>query len=167
MHNFSDEAVRNVYRLRDEKIKDEEEKMRQYFYMTNKMADEEDMRRKNKERENKKMMKELYDKQVREKKAKEEYEHQINLAQGKIWNKDYIEYIENEKEKKRIERDLAKRNLSILDAQVKMGKYDVDKTMSTAEREIWVVRKSSPASTFSRRWPMSSSRCAQSGCRSG
>ena len=136
MHNFSDEAVRNVYRLRDEKIKDEEEKMRQYFYMTNKMADEEDMRRKNKERENKKMMKELYDKQVREKKAKEEYEHQINLAQGKIWNKDYIEYIENEKEKKRIERDLAKRNLSILDAQVKMGKYDVDKTMSTAEREM-------------------------------
>ena len=60
MHNFSDEAVRNVYRLRDEKIKDEEEKMRQYFYMTNKMADEEDMRRKNKERENKKMMKEFY-----------------------------------------------------------------------------------------------------------
>jgi len=40
------------------------------------------------------------------------------------------------KKKKRIERDLAKRNLSILDAQVKMGKYDVDKTMSTAEREM-------------------------------
>ena len=133
---FSDEAVRNVYRLRDEKIKEEEEKMKQYFYMTNKLADEEDMRRKNKERENKKMMKEYYDQQVREKKAKEEYEHQINLAQGKIWNKDFIEYVENEKEKKRIERDLAKRNLSILDAQVKMGKYDVDKTMSTAEREM-------------------------------
>ena len=133
---FSDEAVRNVYRLRDEKIKEEEEKMKQYFYMTNKLADEEDMRRKNKERENKKMMKAFYDKQVLEKKAKEDYEHQINLAQGKIWNKDFIEYVENEKEKKRIERDLAKRNLSILDAQVKMGKYDVDQTMSTAEREM-------------------------------
>ena len=133
---FSDDAVRNVYRMRDEKIKEEEEKMKQYLYMTNKLAEEEDLRRKNKERENKKMMKEFYDKQVKEKKDKEEYEHQINLAQGKIWNQDYKNYIETEKENNRIVRELAKRNLSILDAQVKMGKYDVDKTMSTAEREM-------------------------------
>ena len=63
-------------------------------------------------------------------------EHQINLAQGRIWNQDYKNYIETEKENTRIVRDLAKKNLSILDAQVKMGKYDVDKTMSTAEREM-------------------------------
>ena len=133
---FSEEAVRNVYRLRDEKLKEEEEKMKQYLYMTNKLAEEEDLRRKNKERENKKMMKEFYDKQVKQKKDKEEEEHQINLAQGKIWNQDYKNYIETEKENNRIIRELAKRNLSILDAQVKMGKYDVDKTMSTAEREM-------------------------------
>ncbi len=132
---FSDEAVRNVYRLRDEKLRDEEEKMKQYLYMYNKIADEEEQRRKMKEKENKKMMKEYYDKQVKEKKAKEEYEHQINLAQGKIWNQDYKNYIETEKENNRIVRELAKKNLSILDAQVKLGKYDVDKTMSTAERE--------------------------------
>ena len=133
---FSDEAVRNVYRLRDEKIKEEEEKMKQYLYMTNKLADEADFKRKMKEKENKKMMKEYYDKQVKEKKDKEEREHQINLAQGRIWNQDYKNYIETEKENNRIIRDLAKRNLSILDAQVKMGKYDVDNTMSPAEREM-------------------------------
>ena len=133
---FSDEAVRNVYRLRDEKIKEEEEKMKQYLYMTNKMADEENLRRKMKERENKKMMKEYYDKQVKEKKDKEEKEHQINLAQGRIWNQDYKNYVENEKEKNRIVRELAKKNLSILDAQVKMGKYDVDCGMSPAERAM-------------------------------
>ena len=133
---FSDEAVRNIYRLRDEKLKEEEEKMKQYLYMTNKMADEEYLRRKMKDRENKKMMKEYYDKQVQEKKEKEEKEHQINLAQGRIWNQDYKNYIETEKENNRIIRDLAKKNLSILDAQVKMGKYDVDCGMSPAERAM-------------------------------
>ena len=133
---FSDEAVRNVYRLRDEKLKEEEERMKHYLYMTNKMADEEEQRRKNKEKENKKMMKEYYDKQVKEKRLKEDFEHQINLAQGRIWKQDYKNYLETEKENNRIIRELAKKNLSVLDAQVKMGKYDVDKTMSTAEREM-------------------------------
>ena len=133
---FSDEAVRNIYRLRDEKILDEEEKMRQYLYMTNKLADEADMKRKLKEKENKKMMKEYYDQQVKEKLAKKEFEHQIDLAQGRIWNQDYKNYIEKEKETSRKVREFAKKNLAALDAQVKMGKYDVDKGMSAAEREM-------------------------------
>ena len=133
---FSDEAVRNVYRLRDEKLRDEEEKMRQYTYMTNKLADEEELRLKKQDKENKKMMKAYYDKQVKEKKDREEAEHQTDLEQGRIWKQDYQNYIEHEKETNRIVRELAKKNLSILDAQVKMGKYDVDKTMSTAEREM-------------------------------
>ena len=86
------------------------------------------------------MLKEYYDRQVKEKKAKEDLEHQINLAQGRIWKQDYKNYIDTEKENNRIVRDLAKKNLSILDAQVKMGKYDVDKTISTAEREIFTIR---------------------------
>ena len=133
---FSDEAVRNVYRMRDEKLKDEEEKMRQYIYMTNKLADEEEMRLKMQNRENKKMMKEYYDRQVKEKKDREEAEHQTDLAQGRIWKLDYKNYIDRENEKNRIVRDLAKKNLKILDAQVKMGKYDVDKVMSTTEKEM-------------------------------
>ncbi len=133
---FSEEAVRNIYRLRDERIKDEEEKMKQYLYMTNKLADEEELRLKKQDKENKKMMKAYYDKQVKEKKDREEAEHQTDLEQGRIWKQDYQNYIEHEKETNRIVRELAKKNLSILDAQVKMGKYDVDKTMSTAEREM-------------------------------
>ena len=133
---FSDEAVRNVYKLRDEKLKEEEEKMRQYFFMKEKLADEEYIKRKNKERENKKMLKEFYDKQVEEKKAKQECEHQIDLAQGRVWNEDYKNYIEKEKEIKKKVRELAKKNLSVLDLQLKLGKYDVDKGMSAAEREM-------------------------------
>ena len=58
------------------------------------------------------------------------------MAQGRIWNQDYKNYIEKEKETNRIVRELAKKNLAALDAQVKMGKYDVDKGMSAAEREM-------------------------------
>lgn len=133
---FDEEAVKNVYRLRDEKLMEEEENMRQYAYMKEKLAEEADMKRKKQDRENKKMMKEYYDKQVQDKKAREEKEHQIDLAQGRIWNQDYKNYIENEKEINRKVRELAKKNLAALDAQVKLGKYDVDKGMSQAEREM-------------------------------
>ena len=133
---FSDEAVRNVYRLRDEKLQEEEDNMRQYAYMKEKLATEEDERRKKQDRENKKMMKAFYDKQVQEKLAKKEYQHQIDLAQGRIWNEDYKNYIENEKEINRKVRELARKNLKALDAQVKMGKYDIDNMMSPAEREM-------------------------------
>jgi hypothetical protein len=43
-NNFSEQAVLNVYRLRDEQIKDEEEKMRQYNQMKEQLATEEDNR---------------------------------------------------------------------------------------------------------------------------
>ena len=82
------------------------------------------------------MMKEFYDKQVQEKLAKKEYQHQIDLAQGRIWNQDYQNYIENEKEINRRVRELARKNLKALDAQVKMGKYDIDNMMSPAERAM-------------------------------
>ena len=133
---FSEEGVKNVYRLRDEKIKEEEERMKQYLYMTNKMAEEEDLRIKNLERENKKKMKAFYDKQVKEKKEREAFEHQIDLEQGRIWNQDYKNYLETEKENNRLVREFAKKNLLILNAQKKMGKYNVDNVMSEAERQM-------------------------------
>ena len=81
-------------------------------------------------------MKEFYDKQVQEKKAKENYEHEIDLAQGRIWNQDYINYVESQNEINRKKREFEKKNLKILDAQIKMGKYDVDKGMSEDERKM-------------------------------
>ena len=135
-NNFAEEAVRNVYKLRDDKLRDEEEKMLQYILTKEKMAKEEDDRIKKKDKMNKKMMKEFYDNQVKAKKAKEDYEHKIDLAQGKIWNQDYINYVEHEKDVNRKRRDFEKKNIKILDAQIKMGKYDVDKGMSEEEKKM-------------------------------
>ena len=135
-NNFAEDAVRKVYELRNEKLKDEEEKMFNYIYMKEKLATEEDNRIKEQNKLNKKKMKEFYDKQVQEKKAKENYEHEIDLAQGRIWNQDYINYVESQNEINRKKREFEKKNLKILDAQIKMGKYDVDKVMSEEEKKM-------------------------------
>ena len=135
-NNLSEQAVLNVYKLRDEKLKDEEEKMRQYITMKEQLATEEDNRIKEKIKMNKKMMKEFYDNQVKLKKAKDDYEKQIDLAQGKIWNQDYLNYIESQKEITRKQKEFEKKNLKILDAQMKMGKYDVDRGMSENEKKM-------------------------------
>jgi hypothetical protein len=135
-NNFAEDAVRKVYELRNEKLKDEEEKMFNYIYMKEKLATEEDNRIKELNKLNKKKMKEFYDKQVQEKKAKENYEHEIDLAQGRIWNQDYINYVESQNEINRKKREFEKKNLKILDAQIKMGKYDVDKVMSEEEKKM-------------------------------
>ena len=135
-NNFSEQAVLNVYKLRDEKLKDEEEKMRQYITMKEQLATEEDNRIKEKIKMNKKMMKEFYDNQVKLKKEKDDYEKQIDLAQGKIWNQDYLNYIESQKEITRKQKEFEKKNLKILNAQMKMGKYDVDRGMSENEKKM-------------------------------
>jgi hypothetical protein len=135
-NDFAEEAVKTVYKLRDEKLKDEEEKMLQYILMKEKLATEEDNRIKEKNKLNKKMMKEFYDKQVKIKKAKDDFEHEMDLAQGRIWNQDYINYIESQKEIKRKQREFEIKNLKLLDAQIKMGKYDVDRGMSENERKM-------------------------------
>ena len=82
------------------------------------------------------MMKEFYDNQVKAKKAKDDYERQIDLAQGKIWNQDYLNYIENQKEINKKKKEFEKKNLKILDVQIKMGKYDVDRGMSLNEKRM-------------------------------
>ena len=135
-NNFSEQAVLNVYKLRDEQLKEEEEKMRQYIMMKEQLATEEDNRLKEKIKLNKKMMKEFYDNQVKAKKAKDDYERQIDLAQGKIWNQDYLNYIENQKEINKKKKEFEKKNLKILDVQIKMGKYDVDRGMSLNEKRM-------------------------------
>ena len=135
-NNFAEEAVRNVYKLRDDKLRDEEEKMFNYIITKEQLSTEEDNRIKEKNKLNKKMMKEFYDNQVKVKKAKDDFEHEMDLAQGRIWNQDYLNYVEHQKEVKKKQREFEKKNLKILDAQIKMGKYDVDKGMSEDERKM-------------------------------
>ena len=135
-NNFAEEAVRNVYRLRDEKLKDEEDKMRQYVLMKEQLATEEDNRIKERNKLSKKMMKEFYDKQVQVKKSKDDFDHEVDLAQGRIWKQDFLNFIEHQKEIKEKQKIFEKKNLKILDAQIKMGKYDVDRGMSENERRM-------------------------------
>ena len=135
-NDFAEQAVHNVYKKRNEMLKEEEEKMLQYILTREKLATEEDERIKQKNKLNKKMMKEFYDQQVKVKKEKDDFERETNLAQGKIWNQDYINYIETQKEIKKKQREFEKKNLKIVDAQIKMGKYDVDRGMSEEERKM-------------------------------
>ena len=57
--------------MRDDKLREEEEKMFNYIRMKEQLATEEDNRIKEKNKLSKKMMKEFYDNQVKVKKAKE------------------------------------------------------------------------------------------------
>ena len=86
---------------------------------------EEQLRRDKKK--NQKMLRDFYDKQVLEKKGKDEYEKEIDKVQADIWKKDCDTFFENEKKTKQMIRDFEKNNVKELDKQVKMGKYDVDK----------------------------------------
>ena len=135
-NDFAENAVKNVYKLRDEKLKDEEEKMLQYMLMKERLATEEDNRIKQKNKLNKKMLKEFYDKQGKVKKEKDNFEHEMNMAQGRIWKQDYLNYLESQKEISKKQKEFEKKNLKILDAQLKMGKYDVDRGMSEEERKM-------------------------------
>ena len=82
------------------------------------------------------MLKEFYDKQVKVKKEKDNFEHEMNMAQGRIWKQDYLNYLESQKEINKKQKEFEKKNLKILDAQLKMGKYDVDRGMSEEERKM-------------------------------
>ena len=135
--NFFDEnAVAEVYKKRDQKILEEEENMRIYSLQKEKLENEKETKKFLQDIANKKMLKEFYDKQCKERKAKEDFERHVDLIQGRIWNQDYINYMEKEKQTNQIVRELAKKNIEALDAQVKMGKYDVDKGMSQVERDL-------------------------------
>ena len=73
------------------------------------------------------MIRDFYDKQVQEKKDKEQYEKNIDKIQAEIWKKDTDTFFEKEKETQKLIREFEKNNVKELDKQVKLGKYDVDK----------------------------------------
>jgi hypothetical protein len=78
----------------------------------------------------------IYDKQVANKKARKEYEKQLELAQGKIWEQDYKNYIQYQNETNKRIRELNKQNIMALDNQVKLGKKYSDVGMSETEKAI-------------------------------
>ena len=60
---------------------------------------------------NKKMLKEFYDKQVKVKKEKDNFEHEMNMAQGRIWKQDYLNYLQYENDTNRRIKELIRKNL--------------------------------------------------------
>ena len=131
---FSQQAIDNVLKARDEKAKADEEKLNNYLMEKERLAEREYCKMRNDKKNNQKMLKDFYDRQVLEKKARDEYEKYLDKVQADIWKKDCEQFFEREKETNKMIREFEKNNVKELDKQVKMGKYDVDK-MTEFEKE--------------------------------
>lgn len=121
-NSFMDKVVQTVLKEQEDKNREEEERIRQYNIFRDQQADLEEERKKQKIRENKKMIKEFLDKQCEEKRKEREYEHQIDLHQGRIWEQDTKNYYEHEKEVNAIIRAMNKNNLEALKSQISYNK---------------------------------------------
>ena len=124
---FAQNAIENILKKREEKVKEDEKKIDKYIIEKERRAQKEENDLKINKKKNQKMIREFYDKQVKEKKEREEYEKKIDRIQAEIWKKDTDTFFEKERETRKIIRDFEKNNVKELDKQVKMGKYDVDK----------------------------------------
>ena len=124
---FAQNAIENILKKREEKVKEDEKKIDLYLKEKEKKALKEENDYYINKKKNQKMMKDFYDKQVKEKKERDEYEKNLDKIQADIWKKDTDTFFEKEKEIKKLIRDYEKNNVKELDKQVKMGKYDVDK----------------------------------------
>ena len=131
---FNQQAIDNVLKARDEKAKADEEKLNNYLMEKERLAEREYCKMRNDKKNNQKMLKDFYDRQVLERKARDDYEKQLDKVQADIWKKDCEQFFEREKETNKMIRDFEKNNVKELDKQVKMGKYDVDK-MTEFEKE--------------------------------
>ena len=124
---FAQNAIENILKKREEKLKEDEKKIDKYLAEKELRAQKEENDAYIKKKQNQKMIRDFYDKQVKEKKERELYEKNIDKVQAEIWKKDTDTFFEKEKETKKIIRDFEKNNVKELDKQVKIGKYDVDK----------------------------------------
>ena len=124
---FAQNAIENILKKREDKLRQDEEKINLYLAEKERKAQQEENDFIINKKKNQKMMRDFYDKQVQEKKDRELYEKNIDKIQAQIWKKDTDDFFAKEKEIKKVIRDFEKNNVKELDKQVKMGKYDVDK----------------------------------------
>ena len=135
-NSFMDKMIQTVLKEQEDKNKEEEEKIRQYNLFRDQQADLEEQRRKQKIIENKKMIKNFLDKQCEEKRKEKEYEHQIDLCQGRIWEQDTKNYYEHEKEVAAIIRAMNKNNLEALKYQINYNNNQNHEGMSENEKAM-------------------------------
>ena len=133
-NSFMDSAINTVLREQREKEMEEEEQLRKYNEFKEKMEAEDEYNRLKRIKEGKVNLRNYLDKQVAYKKLQAKKEHEIDVAQGKVWDKDVKIYNEHEKEVKKIIREMNIRNLKALDELVKIGKGNVEHGMSENEK---------------------------------
>ena len=119
---FNQQAIDNVLKARDEKAKADEEKLNNYLMEKERLAEREYCKMRNDKKNNQKMLKDFYDRQVLERKARDDYEKQLDKVQADIWKKDCEQFFEREKETNKMIREFENNNVKELDKQVKNGK---------------------------------------------
>ena len=135
-NSFMDKVIQTVLKEQEDKNREEEEKIRQYNLFRDQQADLEEQRKKQKIIENKKMIKNFLDKQCEEKRKEKEYEHQIDLCQGRIWEQDTKNYYEHEKEVAAIIRAMNKNNFEALKYQINYNNNQNHEGMSENEKAM-------------------------------
>ena len=117
-NSFMDNAIKTVLDKQNKLMLDEERRMNEYIQFKNKMADLEEARKLQKKKDNQKMIKDALDKQMEERRLEKEYQHQIDLIQRDIWNKDTANYYQYQNDVRQTIRQMYKNNLSALSAQM-------------------------------------------------
>lgn len=135
-NSFMDQKIQTVLKEQEDKNREEEEKIRQYNLFRNQQADLEEERKKQKKIEDKKVIKRVLDKQCEDKRKEREYEPQIDLCQGRIWEQDTKNYYEHEKQVNEIIRAMNKNNLEALKYQLDYKKHHKNQGMSANERAM-------------------------------
>ena len=128
--------LESVIKLRNEKLAEEDRILKEYVINKEKMEIEKEEKRKKEIIENRIKLRNIYDKQVENKKARKEYEKQVDLAQGRIWEQDYQNYINYQNETNKRIRELNRLNNLAIDSQLKNGKKYYDYGMSETEKAI-------------------------------
>ena len=128
--------LESVIKLRNEKLAEEDRILKEYVINKEKLEIEKEEKRKKEIIENRIKLRNIYDKQVENKKARKEYEKQVHLAQGRIWEQDYQNYINYQNETNKRIRELNRQNNLAIDNQLKNGKKYYDYGMSETEKAI-------------------------------
>ena len=126
--------LESVIKKRNEQLKEEENILNNFWKNQDMLDRENEIRRKIEMKENQKKLKLFYDKQVEEKKAKKEFERQVDLAQGRIWKQDYLNYLQYENDTSRRIKEMIRKNMSALNNQP--VKKNIDDGMSENEKAM-------------------------------
>ena len=128
--------LESVIKKRNEKLAEEDRILKEYEIDKERMEIEKEEKRKNELKEKEKMIRSINEKQIEHKKARKELEKQVDLAQARIWEQDYQNYIKYQNETNKRIRELNQQFIADLEKQAKNGNKYYDYGMSDAEKEL-------------------------------